>query len=114
VSEEQPIYDRIDVPVRYHLIDLGLASHFSQANPISVRFEAGVCIPPECFESHDTKPMTLPELNNIIHHVQKEGKFPPDTPARTRLYNPFAADVFALGLYLKKVAGKVRKLSSCH
>ncbi|KAH7105714.1 kinase-like domain-containing protein, partial [Auriculariales sp. MPI-PUGE-AT-0066] len=102
VSEERPSFDRIDVKVKYFIIDLGLSSKYKPGQPRSANFEAGVCIPPEAFDG-DTLP-SLKEIRAVMRQVQNGGELPLGTPEWTnRLYDPFPADVFAMGVMLKDV-----------
>lgn len=106
VSEERPQHDRIDVHVPYKFIDLGLATHFKgKRHP--VLFDAGVCVPPECFEGRN---LDRQEILDLIYYLQFADQIPPGIPERTRPYDAFPADIFQLGLMLHRLFNNVRSL----
>lgn len=110
VTEERPTHDRLDVHVKYFIIDLGLSSQFKPKESRITKFEAGVCIPPECFDTD--RRMSLDEVRKIIRMVQNGDELPPGTPEWTRDYDPFPADIYATGLMLKNILADVSRLLS--
>ncbi|KZW03945.1 kinase-like protein [Exidia glandulosa HHB12029] len=98
VAEERPEHDRIDVNVSYKIIDLGLATRFKDRHLVT--FDAGVCVPPECFEGRN---LSRQEIIDLMYFLQFEDHIPPGIPERTRPYDAFKADVFQLGMLLLKL-----------
>lgn len=107
VSEERPERDRIDVQVSYKIIDLGLATRFKGKRHL-VQFDAGVCVPPECFEGRN---LDRKEILDLMYHLQFADGIPPEIPPRSRPYDAFKADIFQLGILLLRLLDNVSSSS---